>query len=493
MENTNKAELALRFRVGLFTIMGIALLGAITIFVNNKPFWWRPCEKVQISVKDATGLKPKSEVRSLGLQIGYLESVELFEMHVKLAICVTAPVDILPATRAFIRGEGILGDKFVELKPVRYRRADEEPQAKSQGKGVESNALLMQPSGSGYQGSGTLWTKMGGLVFRMILDASTASAEDDDEKKRKEAEKKKKEKATDITYSADGTREIPVGKASQDIQEVVDEVENLVSEMGEFTTKLKESINPEELRDTITKLNLTLENASQTLSPEGNLTTTAQRTLAKLEDAIEQMRDMLTRVNQGKGSIGRIVNDDVFADELERAVKNINNLLDRANNWKIMVDLGFERLGGYNESRGAFQIELWPRRNKFYRLGLAVDPRGVVGQRTQTVTNGSTSNTSTVTFNDRYGFQFIFQLGIWLGDASSSQPESFTTMVSRGLRATFGREKRPGEQRSLPMCTLAFSPLKGEPPAFRSTSERTWFCSRCRSSTSRVGLIRSTP
>lgn len=96
MENLSQEDRATRFRVGVFVILGVALLGAITIFVNNTPFWWRSCERVLINVSDATGLKPKSEVRSLGLQIGYLESVELFEMHVKLSICITAPVKVLP-------------------------------------------------------------------------------------------------------------------------------------------------------------------------------------------------------------------------------------------------------------------------------------------------------------------------------------------------------------------------------------------------------------
>src|SRR5262249_6208201 len=83
-------------------------------------YWWRPCQLVHIAVEDATGLKTKSPIRSLGLEIGYLNSYELSDSHVDLAICITAPVEVLPATRAYIRGEGFLGDKFVELKPVRY-------------------------------------------------------------------------------------------------------------------------------------------------------------------------------------------------------------------------------------------------------------------------------------------------------------------------------------------------------------------------------------
>ncbi len=87
---------------------------------QDRPFWWKSCQPVYISVEDATGLKTKSPIKSLGIQVGYLKSIELSETHVKLGICLTAAVEVIGETRAYIRGEGFLGDKFVELKPMKY-------------------------------------------------------------------------------------------------------------------------------------------------------------------------------------------------------------------------------------------------------------------------------------------------------------------------------------------------------------------------------------
>src|SRR5690606_35586037 len=99
----------------------------------------RPCEPVHIYVDDASGLLKKSPVRSLGIQIGYLNSVELAGDQVRLNICITAPVEVTQRTRAYIRGEGFLGDKFVELRPVRSL-ADPHPERKNGGKGSEEDA-----------------------------------------------------------------------------------------------------------------------------------------------------------------------------------------------------------------------------------------------------------------------------------------------------------------------------------------------------------------
>src|SRR3954452_23794019 len=109
--DTTHSSFSTRIKVGIFTFIGLVVLAVTTVMVNNRPYWWRPCQFVKINVEDATGLKTKSPIRSLGIDIGYLKNVELTETHVSLGICVTAPVEVLPTTRAYIRGEGFLGDK----------------------------------------------------------------------------------------------------------------------------------------------------------------------------------------------------------------------------------------------------------------------------------------------------------------------------------------------------------------------------------------------
>jgi len=118
--NTTETSTATRLKVGIFTILGLVCIGIATIYVNDKPYWYRPCQLVNINVEDASGLKTKSPVKSLGLEIGYLRAVELSETVVTLAICITAEVEVLPTTRAYLRADGFLGDKYVELKPVKY-------------------------------------------------------------------------------------------------------------------------------------------------------------------------------------------------------------------------------------------------------------------------------------------------------------------------------------------------------------------------------------
>jgi phospholipid/cholesterol/gamma-HCH transport system substrate-binding protein len=115
--------------------------------------------------------------------------------------------------------------------------------------------------------------------------------------------------------------------------------------------------------------------------------------LAKLEASIDQLRDMLTRMNKGEGSVGRIVNDPVFADELEKALKNLNKILGRASEMRFVVDIGGQRLRGYDGSRGYFKFYIYPNPDRYYLLGISVDPRGR-RSITNTVTEAGSSTTS---------------------------------------------------------------------------------------------------
>lgn len=390
--DTTHSSLGTRIKVGIFTLIGFILIGIVTVVSSAKPLWWANCQMVKINVEDATGLKTKSPIRSLGIEIGYLKSIALTESHVTLGICLTAPVEVLTTTRAYLRGEGFLGDKFVELKPVRYMSATgREPSGKADpvdptSDGVPSKVPPAQPDHRSESQSESQEAKSYPLtsilkwISSWVPDAQAAEGESPRKTGRSSSKKSESE----------GGKEIPVGEQGQDVQKLVGRVDELVGQMTQLTDNLKKAINPEDLRATMRQLNITLSSANKTIAPEGGLNQTAQRSLAKLEDAIEQLRDMVTRVNRGEGSVGMLLNDPTYADEIRQVIKNVNKLLNRVTDVRFNVDLGSIYLTQYSKGRGWFQLGIWPNPRRYYLLGLAIDPRG----RASTVVTNSKVGTS---------------------------------------------------------------------------------------------------
>jgi phospholipid/cholesterol/gamma-HCH transport system substrate-binding protein len=380
MANSLDASVSTKLKVGIFTVAGLALVGLMTVLVNQKPFWWRPCQLVHIDIDDATGLKMKSPVQSMGIEIGYIKNIHLTETHVDLGICITAPVEVLPATRAFIRAEGFLGDKFVELKPVRYTGSNEARRSKPS-----------QTLGRSFESS--FVRALDALVENEALaaDESVPVAAPTTSIQSNPADTS----SAVVTKSGKKSeRQIPVGEESRDMQAVMNKVDGLVTELTQLTSNLKQALNPEELRYTMKQLNKTLENASKTLSPEGGINQTAQRALSKLEDSVEQLRTMLTRINQGQGSVGMILNDPVYAEQLKELLQKANKLLGHVDDLRFVIDIGAQKIRGYQSDRGFFELKIYPNPTRYYLLGIALDPRG---RRTITDTTTTAAGQTSVT------------------------------------------------------------------------------------------------
>ena len=185
----------------------------------------------------------------------------------------------------------------------------------------------------------------------------------------------------------------------------------LVNQVSGLTDNLKQGINPDDLRKTMKQLNQTLENASKTLSPEGGLNQTAQRSLAKLEDAIEQLRDLMTRINKGEGSLGMILNDPTYAEEVKKALKNTNTLLNRFGEVQFVVDLGGSLLNAFDGGRGYFHVGVWPRPDRYYLLGFSSDSRGKISNMTVITTSGGQTVTTQTQVADQTGMLLTVMLG----------------------------------------------------------------------------------
>ncbi len=113
--------MARELKVGLFVILGLALMGAAVFIIGDTRRLWESKVGYRAAFRDVAGLKPGAPVRMGGLDIGSVTSVGHegdpgdARIFVGMSIVKQEATRIRTDSVARVVGKGLLGDKMVEL------------------------------------------------------------------------------------------------------------------------------------------------------------------------------------------------------------------------------------------------------------------------------------------------------------------------------------------------------------------------------------------
>jgi len=125
-QNTN-----LETKVGIFLLLGIGLICTLIILFGEMPDLLRPTYTVTVNFPNASGLLKGSDVYLSGALIGKVTTdphpiPDTQKVEVKLKI--DKNVGIRQDATYVIGSAGLLGDKFVDVRPVEYKEGTPEEQ-----------------------------------------------------------------------------------------------------------------------------------------------------------------------------------------------------------------------------------------------------------------------------------------------------------------------------------------------------------------------------
>lgn len=324
-------------RIGFFSLIGISIVVGFSFYVNDKPYWYRKCRNVDIFVSDATGLRRKSPVKTLGLEIGYIDQVELAGEQVLLKICITAPVKLKANTKASIKTVGFLGDKVLELKPVEMD--------KSSYNNPFSSRLM----------------KIAQYSLDFIIPSVYA------EENREIARKR-----TTLT-----------AQSETELSDLIAKGEKLADQLTLLIRDIRGMTSQKEFKQVVVNMNKTLLHLEKMLRPESKERRIIKDSIRSMERSLRQTEEIISKVNQGKGTLGKLINDPSIYDEAKSAIKSVNLLLGKAGTLKTFVDIGAVNIYAYDGARGSFKIYIKPNEDRYYMLSASNDPRGKI-TRTRT-------------------------------------------------------------------------------------------------------------
>jgi phospholipid/cholesterol/gamma-HCH transport system substrate-binding protein len=105
--------------VGIFMLIGIVCLGYLSIKLGKMEFFGGDTYTVTAEFDSVSGLKQGASVEIAGVEVGRVDSIVFIpdKGEAKVTLKLNSGVKLQDDVIAAVRTRGIIGDKFIKLKP----------------------------------------------------------------------------------------------------------------------------------------------------------------------------------------------------------------------------------------------------------------------------------------------------------------------------------------------------------------------------------------
>lgn len=386
-------------KVGALFLVALVIAGLLIWKIEDLKIGRRTGKTISIQFSDVAGLKEKSDVRMAGVLVGKVARIRLVGGKALVEIELSKDIALRDGASGSVQSLGMLGDKYIELVPG--------------------------PVGAPPIAEGTTLKGETPVNFDQITRLA------------RDIEVDVREITSNLKSSLGGTlgEERLTGIVenvlilSQELRKLLEanrvNIDTTTTNFKQFSTQMTQLV------DRIDRL---------VAANSGNVTqsvSNAKELTSKLQTTVDNMNAITTKINEGRGTVGNLVNSDETAKNLNEtlvAVKEgVNNLSDSLKTVKkINLDLGLreEYLTQPGKGKGYFTVDIAhvgsPR---FYRVELVSQPFGVRKDTTRIITTTyPDGHTETVRqdeaeFKDTVAFtaQVGYRLGHWIGRAGLTE------------------------------------------------------------------------
>jgi phospholipid/cholesterol/gamma-HCH transport system substrate-binding protein len=380
----------LETKVGAFFLATIAILGLLIVRTEKLDLFTKKSDhEYSLEFDQVAGLSPQSKVRISGVPVGTVQEIKLDEAgKAKVVIDLPTDVPIYADASAQLSSLGILGEKYVELS-----------QGHASAGPMPNNGVI--PSHEG-------------VNLDNLMETLASISKD----------------VKNVTGALN--QSIGGEQGRQKMDEIVDNIRVLTAEFRTMaqenhgtinTTLANAQIISEQLKDRIPKLAQQFEDLGRNLNematdtkPEVKGMVSDIRKLAQnFESTSENLRAITDKVNRGEGTIGKLLNDDTTVKKINEAVDNVSELVGGMKAMELRLDMNAARWTKRGDSQIGLNMEIAPRPDYWYEIGLNSTPDGKISQQTTTLTPipgfPATSRTVTSDQSLTVSAQFAKRLG----------------------------------------------------------------------------------
>ena len=358
------AKVTTEAKVGLFVLLGIALLVFMSLRLGEFRIFRPKGYTIYAIFDSAAGLKLNVPVEIAGVEVGRVVAVELQDGKARVTLRIRPEVRLSQDATATIRTKGILGDRYIELTPG----SPDQPKLADGGKITRTVAPPELDKLFGTLGDISEDVRRVTGTFSDVLGTETAK--------------------TSLREIIQNVRELSEN-LNHAVRQNMTYFDAIMRNFGQFSGDLKdisvtnkESINAiiaslrtssENLQGAITAIRQMADKINQGEGTLGRLVNDPQ-TVENLNATLASLKDISDRINRGEGSLGKLVNDEETVDSLNEALTGLNRALNQQERFKTILGYRGEYLTGRADLKSYLSLQIQPRPDKYYLVEVVQGP-----------------------------------------------------------------------------------------------------------------------
>jgi len=356
-----RKKLSLEATVGAFVLILVVILFWITMKVGGFGARRVAGYHVQAGFNSAQGVNDKTSVFIAGIKVGEVELIALENGKAIVTMKIMKDVKLGQDSKAIIRTRGLLGEKFIDLQPG---SPDAEPIQ-------EGGEIIRTDSPPDFEELITQWS----MISKDIKNMSE--------------------------------------KLNQTVDTNTELVNKMVSNLERFTRTLAAEgpiliQNARAITESLDgMLNGNKDNIEESISQ-------FREAAVKFQESLDNLESITSKIDEGKGTIGKLINDETTVDKLNQAIDGVNTFIASSSRFRVFIDYRGEYQYLPENLKSYLNLRLEPKPDKYYLIGITSDPTGLSSwERTTTSTDGSVTETYTETVEDRVKFNLEIAKRLW--------------------------------------------------------------------------------
>lgn len=378
--------------VGIFVIAALGIFFYMTFQIGVFRLDTANYRPQIVYFKDVSGLARKADVKIAGVKVGWVESINLVQgqdaYQAVADIMVNKNYQLRSDAYAVVRQDGLLGVKYLEITPGDPLL----PSLKSgQALGTPGKApasideLLQQFSKIATNVddiTSTVKDSLGGPEAKANLRLMFENLE---------------RAAAKIASFSEGVDRI-VGRNEDDVNAIIQDIRSLAHDLREGVPGIQDDIRrvAQKLEvDVLPSFQSSVEKISRAFDRDfDKMATTLDATADAIQQAAYETRDgfksigqVATKIDQGKGLLGKLINEDQTYNDLKSAVQGLRNYFAKVESLGIVFDAHGENMYApaehfeHKDTKGYLDVRVHPCEDRFYIIGVSGSTKGTVKRR----------------------------------------------------------------------------------------------------------------